>query len=520
MRLKRPHSSDARVRGGALFVHGLPTVERVPLEFPAGRNGEWRLRPGSCRLSHSNVADAHPTMTDRRFLSGPPSAIPTFATSKSSSGGETCCAHIPGQSPHPIPRPIARPGLVSLNEARPTRPPNCLTTPGLPGGLGALGSRRAAVTTQAGAGHIVPMCDGDCGSLHGIRPGHCSSVLRLLVAQERRSGTQKMDILSALPKEVSLKILSMLSPRDIAHVGLACHRLHQLESLLAASNELVFLTPSPVSAGTSQHPNPGTTPLLDTASWPRLVKTSRPGLGTFMGAEPVNSYSTLFEATIERMEGAGLDIGVAPTSALEGGNIRKSKAWLYDCWGRASHSGHSAAYGAKVRPGDRVGVLYNAATDTLSFLLNGVSMGVAFSGLRAHLMPAQMLYPIISMPFIPGEAVLLSHLRPAGAQDMVALERSSEQWVCPSHPDDSNLLVETLWAGRPYRLPMLEEDMLALTIGAIKKRVASLMQVEVANLSVLVGGQWPQDSATLQSCRAKCNAPIQRIIVHTYSAGR
>ena len=58
------------------------------------------------------------------------------------------------------------------------------------------------------------------------------------------------------------------------------------------------------------------------------------------------------------------------------------------------HKGERRAYGSKVlQPKQRVGIHMDRSTNTLSFSVDGVDMGVAFTGLPVH-----DLYPVVNVP--------------------------------------------------------------------------------------------------------------------------
>jgi len=326
----------------------------------------------------------------------------------------------------------------------------------------------------------------------GTRPGHCRTDDDCLLYEERtRPGVSvhnkldTRDILSSLPVELALAVITNLSPSDVASLSATCRSLAAItRHARAGSGQVLRVLPRQRESSELQPP----TALLDSSCFPTLVKNSRPGFGTFVGAEPANAYNTLFELRVERFAGVNLEVGLAPASAFSGGGLHKSRAWLFDCWGRKSHRGTSSAYGAKLRPGDRLGVLFNHAAKSLTFLHNDISMGTAFTGVKTQ----QPLFPVVSMPFLPGEAVTL--LEPSRAcRDLLPLEATHAHWVCPPHPDDDKLVVETMWYSS-FRLAL---DMSVLTVRRLKEVMAGLTGYDKESLCVIVDGKHCADDKHL-----------------------
>ena len=110
------------------------------------------------------------------------------------------------------------------------------------------------------------------------------------------------------------------------------------------------------------------------------------------------------------------------------------------------HGNDVASYGGMMREGDVIGILYDRAADTLTFLQNGVSMGPAFSGLSGK-DERRLLYPVIHFPFFPLDTIRI--MQP-GAEDVASATRDAQsccdgddkdtmQWEAPPHPDDGKV---------------------------------------------------------------------------------
>ena len=102
---------------------------------------------------------------------------------------------------------------------------------------------------------------------------------------------------------------------------------------------------------------------------------------------------TYIELTID-LAGAGLGIHVGiwnyPADIVSGGSYlgSKSGAWSYNSAGNKTTNATSTAYGATFTTGDNIGIMYDSTGGTLEFRKNGVSQGVAYSGVTANLIIA------------------------------------------------------------------------------------------------------------------------------------
>ena len=115
-----------------------------------------------------------------------------------------------------------------------------------------------------------------------------------------------------------------------------------------------------------------------------------------------------------KYNGGGIFIGVAPSVIDQIENVNPNKCgWYFDCWGSTLQSGpphkySTRAYGPRkekgnyVHTGDSVGVVMDTTKGELSFVLNGVNLGVAYEGipLNKPLVPCVILY-------YPGDSVEL-----------------------------------------------------------------------------------------------------------------
>ena len=104
--------------------------------------------------------------------------------------------------------------------------------------------------------------------------------------------------------------------------------------------------------------------------------------------------------------GHGVWVGVAPSDIDQNENNNHNKSgWYFYCycsalWSGPPHNyegteyGPRKEYGEYVHTGDSVGVVMDTAKGELSFVLNGVNLGVAFKGipLDKPLVPCVLLY--------------------------------------------------------------------------------------------------------------------------------
>ena len=107
------------------------------------------------------------------------------------------------------------------------------------------------------------------------------------------------------------------------------------------------------------------------------------------GTIPMTSGKWYWECYVQRDQGAGqwVQVGivnstVAPTNAAAGysGNMSSAYAYFND-GSRAGNGTVTASYGATFNNGDSIGVAFDADNGTLTFFKNGVSQGVAYSGI-------------------------------------------------------------------------------------------------------------------------------------------
>ena len=95
----------------------------------------------------------------------------------------------------------------------------------------------------------------------------------------------------------------------------------------------------------------------------------------------------------KKNDGNGIRIGVAPSdiNQNEYGTTKKC-GWYFYCYFSALWSGHPHKYRGKeygsrkergqyVHTGDSVGVVMDTTKSELSFILNGVNLGVAYEGI-------------------------------------------------------------------------------------------------------------------------------------------
>ena len=103
-------------------------------------------------------------------------------------------------------------------------------------------------------------------------------------------------------------------------------------------------------------------------------------------------------------DGGGIIIGVAPSGINQNDDNYVKCGWYFACYGSVLYSGPPHKYGVKeygprkgngqyVHTGDSVGVVMDTAKGELSFVVNGVNLGVAYEGipLDKPLVPCALL---------------------------------------------------------------------------------------------------------------------------------
>ena len=110
---------------------------------------------------------------------------------------------------------------------------------------------------------------------------------------------------------------------------------------------------------------------------------------------PLNKVTSWSIKVLESIynDGCGIYIGVAPSDIdQDGGDNYYKCGWYFDCWDSTLYSGPPHNYrrkeygprkgkGEYVHTGDSVGVVMDTAKGELSFVVNGVDLGVAYEGI-------------------------------------------------------------------------------------------------------------------------------------------
>jgi len=269
-----------------------------------------------------------------------------------------------------------------------------------------------------------------------------------------------------------------------------------------------------------------------------VSKGASPAPGTLLGAQRVDRVAVFWEIRLTTFVGHRLLIGVAPPSCLRHGHVEMASAYLFDCAGRRLGGGAPArVYGRKMGSGDRVGVLYDPGSRTLTFFDGGVSMGVAFRGVTPP-RGAAGLYPVVQLPGLPGEAVAVvpaADLRVGGGdgrggggsrlvdvpRGVAALASTASRWAAPPHPRDGQLLVATSAEAVAYWVAVGEPR--ACTVGALKARLAPLCGYTPSQMELIAGGvPLDRDDATLAAVgvrfvRGQCATQVMLYCPHLVS---
>lgn len=145
---------------------------------------------------------------------------------------------------------------------------------------------------------------------------------------------------------------------------------------------------------------------------PRIATKSGALLCTIVGNSPVplNTITMWRIKIIETVknDGYGIEIGVAPFDIDLNENYNYLKCgWYFDCYSSVLWSGPPHNYdcgdkeygprkedGEYIRSGDTIGVIMDSSKGELSFVVNGMDLGVAYSGipLNKPLVPCVILY--------------------------------------------------------------------------------------------------------------------------------
>ena len=130
---------------------------------------------------------------------------------------------------------------------------------------------------------------------------------------------------------------------------------------------------------------------------PRItIKTGSDKLCTIIGNTflPPNKVTSWGIKTLksERNDGEGIFIGVAPSDINQNEDNYEEYGWYFNCynstlWSGPPHSYNYKDYGPRkgdgeyVHTGDSVGVVMDTTKGELSFIVNGVNLGVAYNGI-------------------------------------------------------------------------------------------------------------------------------------------
>ena len=134
------------------------------------------------------------------------------------------------------------------------------------------------------------------------------------------------------------------------------------------------------------------------------VDEKNPRIATFIGGNwctivgntplPKNKVTSwnIKILNLRKNDGSGIYIGVAPSDINQNDDNCDKCGWYFDCytsklWSRPPHSDRNKKYGPRkgdgnyVHTGDIVGVVMDTTKGELSFVVNGVNLGVAYEGI-------------------------------------------------------------------------------------------------------------------------------------------
>jgi hypothetical protein len=208
--------------------------------------------------------------------------------------------------------------------------------------------------------------------------------------------------LLTLTGEMINSIFGMLSRSEVVALGSACWDMQEHENDVKEGHCALPLSITP----DEKHSHGIRLGLITTdPSKTTLYRTPRPGLAVSLFREALDVHTCYWEVRLERFKGPRMLIGVAARQGVkERGTLRKRWAWVYDCNGKFQHDDESVQYGPRCKSGDVVGVLLNNGTHTLTYFVNGESLGVAAD---ARPPPGSHLYPIICLSSLVGDSAVL-----------------------------------------------------------------------------------------------------------------
>ena len=129
---------------------------------------------------------------------------------------------------------------------------------------------------------------------------------------------------------------------------------------------------------------------------PKIAKMDGSGFSTIIGSEdlPPNKVTSWSIKVLNSKDkdGGAIYIGVAPSDIDQNKDNRNKCGWYFYCYQSTLYSGPPHNYtqkeygpkkggGKYVRTGDSVGVVMDTTKGELSFILNGVNLGVAYEGI-------------------------------------------------------------------------------------------------------------------------------------------
>jgi len=261
-----------------------------------------------------------------------------------------------------------------------------------------------------------------------------------------------------------VSVISHLDLREASQMACTCSWLRLVCTMVRQSDLVLPLGPT-VNMELSNHSQ-----VLDIDTKAQTVrKNMKPGISFVLGKEPVSTCSTYWEIRLDQFTSHRCEIGVAVRPVVTSCGFNKSYTWVFDCFGHVTANYVSQEYGGKMRTGDMVGVLYDAAADTLSFFDNGRCMGVAFEGLIGqHKGAYGPLFPIVILE------------KP---EEQVTLQAGAAGWCPAPHPDDGKLIIGSRWG--TFRCKLVP----GMTVGALKNTLAPQCGYPASQLALRSAGR-------------------------------
>lgn len=231
-------------------------------------------------------------------------------------------------------------------------------------------------------------------------------------------------------------------------------------------------------------------------------------------AAPLSCYSAHWRIDIVRFRGRAIEVGV--TARRHSAFVVKDQSVFFDCAGRISVCGCRQTYGRTFTAGESVGVVYDASTNSLLFLDDGMAMGppISLDQLTPGCKPGDRrasgghagtvdvrrrkgeLWAYVKFGNVPGDAV---HVRSGRSVRCIAgLADTYSRWRRPIGriEEDGQVVVVTwndcVW----YAMPL---DPMTHTLNDLRLALATRTNLKTSEIELIMNRRrLEDDSATLR----------------------